>query len=153
MRSYRNSQSISKKREFSPSYSPVGQAPCSQALHQTSEEEAEEEKEKILLGLVEKALRREVGVEEMHSLRGNLPPLQVGEEVAAAALWGRRRIQASLDHFLLFASTNARSGLEGIGASSSLVPRGTQHPSRTTELHRLAFTFSNAICHHTSFPQ
>lgn len=62
----------------------VWQVPCSQALHQTSAEE--EEKEKLLLGLVEKALQKVVGVGGKHSLRRNLPPLQVGEEVAAAAL-------------------------------------------------------------------
>lgn len=57
-----------------------------QVLHQTLVEEAEEEKEKLHLGLVGKALQRVVGVEEKHSLRRNLAPLQVGEEVAAAAL-------------------------------------------------------------------
>lgn len=67
----------------------VGQEPCSQVLHRTlvEEEEAEkEEKEKLLLGLVEKVLQRVVGVVEMHSLRRNLHPPQVEEEVAVAGL-------------------------------------------------------------------
>lgn len=56
-------------------------------------EEAEEEKEKLHLGLVGKALQRVVGVEEKHSLRRNLVPLQAWEEEAVAALlpsqiWG-----------------------------------------------------------------
>lgn len=45
-----------------------------------------EEKEKLLLGLVEKALQRVVGVVEMHSLRRNLHPPQAAEEVAVAGL-------------------------------------------------------------------
>lgn len=57
-----------------------------QVLHQTLVEEVEEEKEKLHLGLVEKALQRVAEVEEKHSLRKNLDPLQVGEEVAVAIL-------------------------------------------------------------------
>lgn len=98
----------------------MGQVPCSQVLHQTLEEE--EEKEKLLLGLVEKALQRGVGVGEKHSLRRNSPHLQVGEEVAAAALWGRIRIKVSLNNFLLLAGRNPRRGLEGITASRSPAP-------------------------------
>lgn len=67
----------------------VVQEPCSQVLHRTLEEEEaveKEEKEKLLLGLVEKALQRVVGVVEMHSLRRSLHPLQVEEEVAVAGL-------------------------------------------------------------------
>lgn len=51
------------------------------------EEEVEkEEKEKLLLGLVEKVLQRVVEVVEMHSLKRNLHPPQVEEEVAVAGL-------------------------------------------------------------------
>lgn len=61
------------------------------------EEEVEkEEKEKLHLGLVEKALQRVVGVVEMHSLRSLHPP-QVEEEVAEAGLLpaGTRRVMES----------------------------------------------------------
>lgn len=72
-----------------------------------------EEKEKLLQGLVEKALQRVVGVVEMHSLRRNLHHPQVEEEVAVAGLWGRMKIKATSDHLLLL----ARRALEGIAAS------------------------------------
>lgn len=62
------------------------------------------------------------------------------------------RIKVSLDNSLLFASANPRRGLEGITGNSSPVLRGPQHP-KTTELHKLAFTLSKAICHHINFPQ
>ena len=77
----------------------MGQVLYSQALHQTSVVAAVE-KEKLLLGLVEKALQRVVAGGEKHSLRRNLPPLQVGEEAAVAALWGGMRIKSKFGSFL-----------------------------------------------------
>lgn len=45
-----------------------------------------EEKEKLLLELVEKVLQRVVGVVEMHSLRRSFHPPQVEEVVVVAGL-------------------------------------------------------------------
>lgn len=81
--------SLTQKPHFLGPHSPVGQEPCSQVLHRTLVEEEEvekEEKEKLLLGLVEKVLQRVVGVVEMHSLKRNFHPPQVEEEVAVAGL-------------------------------------------------------------------
>lgn len=67
----------------------MGQEPCLQDLHQTLAEEAaaaKEEKEKLLLELVEKVLQRVVGVVEMHSLRRSFHPPQVEEVVVVAGL-------------------------------------------------------------------